>query len=226
MAAALLGVPANPQVPRRRLPGRRTEQQASQRPAVLGPGQILQVLAHAIAMLQIVVALQKAPEERSLRTPFIKRLHSHRLQGLQRAYNGAMVVVQRCGLPITQAVDRGSSSWRQRDLPLGLQLQKQTPTGHVLELARTVTPVPGGSKVAGQPRAIRVGMSFQPVSNQRDLFGADQPPLNGLRSVHGLRSSRREKLSPEKNEKKFSTKPEVLRVERKISSNLTAGCRP
>src|SRR6266446_2379661 len=78
MARALLGAPANPRVARRCLPGRRTKQETSQRPTVLAPRQVLQVLAHAIAMPQIVVALQKEPEQRSLRTTFGERLHPYR----------------------------------------------------------------------------------------------------------------------------------------------------
>src|SRR3989442_12759480 len=112
MARALLGAPANPRIARRGLPGRRTKQETSQRPTVLAPRQVLQVLAHAIAMPQIVVALQKEPEQRSLRTPFVERLHPHRLQGLQRTFQGALFVIQRGGWPITQAVDRDGSSWR------------------------------------------------------------------------------------------------------------------
>lgn len=64
MAPALLGIPADPRVSPAGLPGGGTEQQTSQRPARTVPHQVLQVLADAIAMPQIVIALEQKLEQR------------------------------------------------------------------------------------------------------------------------------------------------------------------
>lgn len=44
-------------------------------------------------------------------------------------------------------------------------------------------------------------MGSEPVSNQRDIFGTDQPSLDDLLSVHSPRHSEMGKVSPEKNKK-------------------------
>ena len=154
-------------------------------------------------MSQIVVALQEEPEQRGLRTPSCSGSTRTGCKACREPSTDGSWSRQGGG-PITQAVDRGGSSGRQPDLTLGFQLQEQAPSGHVLELAGAVAPVPGEAQVAREPRAIRVGMSFQPRSNPRDFFGADQPPLNDRRAVHWLRSSGRGKLSPEQNKKVLS----------------------
>src|SRR5437867_12689086 len=46
-------------------------------------------------------------------------------------------------------------------------------------------------------------MGLQPVSNQRDIPGADRPPLNDPWSVHGPRNTQKQKLSPEKKKNIF-----------------------
>ena len=42
-------------------------------------------------------------------------------------------------------------------------------------------------------------MVSEPVSNQRDIFRADQPPLSDLWSVHSPSNTERGKLSPAQN---------------------------
>ena len=141
------------------------------------------------------------PEQRGLRTPLLQRLNAHRLQGAQRTFHetvgrGPAGAAGRLRRPLTRRF-----FGRQPDLTLGFQLQEQAPAAIVPRLAGAVAPVPGEAQVAREPRAIRVGMSFQPRSNPRDFFGADQPPLNDRRAVHWL-SSGRENWS-EQNKKKF-----------------------
>jgi hypothetical protein len=48
-------------------------------------------------------------------------LHPHRLQALQRIFNGAGVVIDRTGVAIAQAIDRSRPSRRQLDLTSSLQ---------------------------------------------------------------------------------------------------------
>src|SRR5207245_5052292 len=79
------------------------------------------------------------------------------------------------------------------------QLEQQAATGHILEPADAVAPVPSRTQLPGEPRPIGVRMGLQPVSNQHDILGADRPPLNDQFSVHGLGNTEKEKMSPEKN---------------------------
>src|SRR6266404_2602378 len=102
------------------------------------------------------------------------------------------------GLAVAQTVDRGGLSRRQSNLTLALQLQQQTPAGHVLKPPSRVAPVPALTQVAAQPRAIGLWMRLQPASNQGHILGADPQPLNDLPPVHDPRDIRKGKLSPEK----------------------------
>src|SRR5512136_80733 len=106
MTAALLPTPAQPLVPRGHLPGRRTKQQTSQRPAFTVARQVLEVLADAIAMAQIMIALQQELEQPRLRTACRHGVHRHRLQALERTFHGASVVIHWADLVISPAIDR------------------------------------------------------------------------------------------------------------------------
>src|SRR6266566_8620201 len=158
---------------------------------------------HAIAVSQIMVALQQELEEPGLGIACGHRLHLHRLQQLKRAGNGTLVVIHWGDLAIAQPVDRSRAPRRQMNVAASLQLQKQAARGHILELAGLVAPVPSRTQLPGEPGAIAVGMGLQPVSNQRDIIGAECPPLNDQWSVHWPTNTRNEKVSPAKKERYF-----------------------
>src|SRR6266581_2141156 len=184
MTAALLATPADPPVAGGGLPGSGAKEQTGQRPAIAVLRQVFQVFAYAIAVSQIVVSLQEPLEEQRLRTALGHRLDSQRLQELQRTFNGTLVVIDWRGLAIAQPVDRSRPARGQLDLASGLQLKQQASSSHVLEPAGTVAPIPGRTQLTGESRPIRVRMGLQPVSNQRDILGADRPPLHDQFWVH------------------------------------------
>ena len=132
MATALFGSPADPAVPPGHFPGGRAEQQTGQYVAVPVASQVLQVLPHTVAMPQIMITLEQEPEQRGVGSALGQRLQLHRLPVVERALDEALVMVERDGLAIAQAIDRGAPPWWQLNLALGLQLQKQAASGHVL----------------------------------------------------------------------------------------------
>ena len=159
-----------------------------------------------------MVTLQQELEEPSLRTAFDHRFHPHGLQELERTCNGRLVVRDPGNLAVAQPVDRSGPAWGQPNLASGLQLQQQSAARHILEPARRVAPVPNPTQFTGQPRPIRVRMGLQPVSNQRDILGADHPPLYDHFWTHGLRNTAREQVSPGKEQCLFRV-PGGLRVQ-------------
>jgi len=83
-------------------------------------------------MPQIMIALEQEPEQRGIDRAMGQRLQLHRLPAVERAWDEALVMVERDGLAIAQAIDRAAPPWGQLNLALGLQLQKQAASGHVL----------------------------------------------------------------------------------------------
>src|SRR6267143_5281243 len=205
MAAARWATPADPPVPGGGLPGSRAKEQTGQRSAVRGLGQVFQALAYAVAVSQIMVSLQEPLEEPGLRSACGQRLDSNRLEQLQRTFQGTLVVIDGRAWAIAQTVHRSRLARGQLDLALGLQLEQQAASGHVLEPADAVPPVPGRTQLTRESRPIRIRMGLQPVSNQRDILGADRPPLYDQLSVHGPTNTQRKTVSPEKMENIFSS---------------------
>ena len=132
MTTALFGSPTNPAVPPGHFPGRRTKQQTGQYSAVPVSSQVLQVLTHTVAIPQIMIALEQEPEPRGVGSALGQRLQLHRLPEVQPALDEALVMVDRDGLAVAPTIDRGPLPRGQLNLALGLQLQKQAASGHVL----------------------------------------------------------------------------------------------
>ena len=161
MALTLLGIPANPLVPRRGLPSRRAEQQAGQRAALPVPRQVLQVLARrncaapdndsAAAGTGRADASDVPSATGSSRTGC--KLPSGPSMGVWSCSREAQL--GDCAEPLTEAVRRGGN----RIWPRASSLSSRLRAGHVLEPASPVAPVPSLAQLTGKPRAIRVGMA-------------------------------------------------------------------
>src|SRR6266581_1922435 len=161
IAATLLATPANPPIARGRLPSSRSKKQTGQRPAVFALGQVLQIFAHAIAVPQIMVTLQEELEEQGLGTASGNGLDSHRLEPMEGTFNSTLVMIHLRDLVIAQSIDRSGASGRQLDMAQSLQFQKQTASGHILESAGLVAPVPSGTQLTRQPRPIGAKMALK-----------------------------------------------------------------
>jgi len=164
------------------------------------------VFAHRAAITQIMVLGQIAPE------PLIVRLLGADHLEVQRPERG-QVRDDRLGPQSLKpfraepwtAHHRRSLARRQCNQTTLLKLQQQGPSGHVLEPAGAVAPIPSHTELTGKPRPIQVGMGLQPLSNQRDILRAQRPPLNDQLSVHWPNEYTRRKMRPEKKSKKIQS---------------------
>ena len=139
MGLATGGIPTDPAVARRHLPGRRSEADGAQHPAI-AVDQITQLRPRQRAVTQVVVPLdQSVPQARSTLLPH--RLKAQSAQLPDRAFHryGLGPVIRTAYQPPTIAV--ASARCRQLDEPGPMQPQQPHPGAHQLGPTQDVRPV-------------------------------------------------------------------------------------
>ena len=167
------------------LPRRRAEQCAAHRPSRAVAYQVPHVLAHCVAVTQVVIAAQQAVEQpQVLRTRF-DHTHANRPQITQRAADGLSRMIHQGRVAISQSVGRRSPALRQPDVATSLQLQKQRARGHILDASLCVAPVPQAAKLFAEPGSAPVLMFSQEPLDQSDILSAQFPALHYHDAFHG-----------------------------------------
>ena len=178
-------IPSDPCVARRALPRRRAKQRAAHRPSRAVAHQIPDVLAHRVAVAQVVIAAQQAVEQPQVFRAGIDDAQRKRPQLAQRAADGCGRMSHKGRVAVSQPVGRLAATLRQSDVAGSFQLQKQRAGGHILDAAACVAPVPPVAKLFAEPGSSPVAMFSHEPLNQSDVLGAQFPSLYHHDACHG-----------------------------------------
>ena len=174
----LLGSPADERVAGLALPGGRTKHQTGHRSTLAFTHQVAQVFTDAVALAQVVMALQQEPQQPGVRSAGTHRFDAQGSQGRQFGVERTLVQRRRRGLTVALAVDRGPLSRRQPDQPPGLELEQQRAARHVLEPSRRVAPPPQSTQFTGELRAMPGRMHPQQAPDLKQILIAELTAWN------------------------------------------------
>lgn len=169
--------PADPGVARRTLPRRRVEQRATHRPARAVADQIPDILTHRVTVAQVVVAAEQAVEQPQVCRTRFNDTHGQRPQVTQRAADGCGRMIHQGRVTVSKPVGRRSATIRQLDEAATFHLQQQRASGHILDAAACVAPIPQTAKLFAEPGSTPVAVHSEEPLNQSDVPGAQFPSM-------------------------------------------------
>ena len=108
------------------------------------------IIAHLIAVPQIVITLEQKPEQPALRTAGGDRFHAQGAERLQPSIQDTGIMRTFGPAAVAPAIDRRPLSGWQPNQPSSFQLEQQAPTSHVLNPTRFVAPSPELTQIPGQ----------------------------------------------------------------------------
>ena len=183
-----LSVPSDKGVTRLCFPGRRTEEQPAQEPALRIADQILELLPDRVAQAQVVMLGDEALEDHKLIGIFADATDRQRRQMPQRSANQSPLMLDQAQRTIARAVNRGLTTGRQNKQPPLLELQQQRAACHVFDPSRAVAPVPCRAQFPREPRPMPIGMFAPQTANKINLRGPYRAALNNhVRAHQGTR---------------------------------------
>jgi len=178
-------IPAEKGVAGRAVPRRGAEQRARHRSALAVADQISEILAHRVAVAQVVIVGQQAVEQRQVRRARVDDTDDHGLQVAQRSADRLRRRGDQRHATIATAVGGRALARGQAKMAGAFQRQQQRARRHVLGTPLGVAPAPPTAQLFADARAAPRGMLGEQRPDQLDVRVARVAPLQDPDACHG-----------------------------------------